>query len=219
MEMETRLARIEIEERADNTPKFRGYAALFETPTDIGGMFVEKIARGAFTDALNRSDVHALYNHNDNWVLGRNKSGTLTMREDEKGLYVEIDPPNTQQARDIMELVKRGDVDQMSFAFTMQGGAESWNDTSDGLPIRTITRVGELFDVTITPRGAYPQTNVAVRSLEEFRNKNKAQEQAQKNFNAAALRIRMKKDLASRTLQENGKGDAPKPISNNRQGD
>lgn len=203
MDKEIRLASFEVEERGEGqAPKFKGYAAVFDAEANIGGMFIEKIERGAFAHALTNSDIHAVYNHDSNFVLGRNKSGTLVLSEDEKGLYVEIDPPNTSQARDIMELVKRGDVDQMSFAFSMQGGAETWDDTGEDLPVRTIHKFGELFDVTITPRGAYSQTSIGLRSFEDFK-----KGQRQKNFNAAQSRIAKKKYLAER-LQEKSNAKA-----------
>jgi uncharacterized protein len=125
------LAGLGIEERKDNRPPtLRGYAAVFDTETDIAGYWREKLARGAFADAISKAsaDVHALFNHDPNLVLGRMKSGTLRLAEDDKGLTVEIDPPDTQDARDLLASIKRGDIDQMSFAFTMRGGVQSWDD-------------------------------------------------------------------------------------------
>jgi HK97 family phage prohead protease len=160
-----------------------GYAALFDNETEIAG-FKERIQRGAFKDALGGSDIHALYNHSYNIVLGRMKSGTLRVSEDDTGLRVEIDLPDTQQARDLEALMDRGDVDQMSFQFSMRGGVEEWDDNGD-MPLRTIKRVGEMFDVTVCPRGAYPDTSCALRSLEQHKRK--------KNFNAARLRKSLKR--------------------------
>lgn len=183
------LSGLSVEERAKGdgaAPMIVGYAAVFDTETDIGGMFCEKIAKGAFAEAITRSDVHALFNHDEDVVLGRLKAGTLRLAEDDVGLRVEIDPPDTQDARDLMASMKRGDIDQMSFAFTMLGGVQTWDDTGD-LPCRTIEKVGELYDVSVVTRGAYPTTEAAVRSLEDARR--------EKNFQAAALRIRRKMDL------------------------
>lgn len=186
------LAGLSIEERdAGDGAKRRivGYAAVFDTPTDIGGYFREQIRRGAFSDALKHSDVHALFNHNESVVLGRMKAGTLRLAEDAKGLKVEIDPPDTQDARDLMAKMKRGDIDQMSFAFTLRGGKQEWDESGD-LPMRTIVQVGELYDVSVVTRGAYPTTEAGVRSLDEAR-----KEQKRKNFTAAAHRLRMKANL------------------------
>lgn len=185
------LAGLEIEQRADAKPKMIGYAALFNVETDIGGFFREKVAPGAFADAIKNSDVHALFNHDDNIVLGRAKSGTLIMAEDARGLKVEIDPPDTQDVRDLMAKMKRGDIDQMSFAFTMRGGIQQWDESGE-TPLRIIEKVGDLYDVSVVTRGAYPTTEVGVRSLADFR--------AARNFQAASVRVRLKgtHDLMSR---------------------
>lgn len=195
MEREERIVTLELEERAESaTPKLVGYAAVFDTETSIGDFFREKIMRGAFAQAIAKSDIHALFNHDENIVLGRAKAGTLKLAEDHRGLKVEIDPPDTQDVRDLMAKMKRGDIDQMSFAFSMRGGVQKWDDSQDP-PLRTIERFGEIFDVSVVTRGAYPTTEVAVRALEKHR---KSQ-----NFSAARMRLRMKKDLALRE-RENG---------------
>jgi HK97 family phage prohead protease len=185
---------LHVEERADGKPPMLvGYAAVFDTETDIGGFFREKVKRGAFAPALPKSDVHALFNHDENIVLGRAKAGTLRMMEDDKGLRVEIDPPDTQDVRDLLVKMKRGDIDQMSFAFTMRGGKQEWDESGD-IPVRTIEEVGELYDVSVVTRGAYPTTEVAVRSLEEHRETVRKEQ----NSHAAARRVRMKMDLGLR---------------------
>jgi len=191
------LTGLKIEERkANQPPTLKGYAAIFDTETDIAGLYREKISKGAFSDAISKAsaDVHALFNHDDNVVLGRMKTGTLRMAEDERGLGVEIDPPDTQDARDLIEKIKRGDIDQMSFAFTMRGGMQSWDDGQTP-PLRTIQKVGELYDVSVVTRGAYPTTEIGVdagkRSLEEYRDA----QRRKSNFSAAALRIARRIDL------------------------
>jgi HK97 family phage prohead protease len=194
IEREIRLAcGLAIEQRrASAPPTLRGYAAVFDSETDIAGMFRERIARGAFADAITKAsaDVHALFNHDPNLVLGRMKAGTLRIAEDDKGLSVEIDPPDTQDARDLIAKIERGDIDQMSFAFTMRGGRQSWDDSRKP-PLRTIEQVGDLYDVSVVTRGAYPTTDVGVRSLSEYRDGLRRQ----LNFSAAALRVRRKMDL------------------------
>lgn len=191
MSREVRIATaLTVEQRADgDPPKMVGYAAVFGVETDIGGMFREKVARGAFVDAIGKSDIHALFNHDESFVLGRAKAGTLSLAEDDKGLRVEITPPDTQQVRDLIASMKRGDIDQMSFGFTMQGGKQSWDETTEP-PLRTIEKVGELYDVSVVTRGAYPTTEVAVRSLEEARKSH--------NRIAAIIRIRRKMNLEQR---------------------
>jgi HK97 family phage prohead protease len=200
LEREIRLlSGLALEARRDNgAPTMVGYAAVFDTETDIAGIFREKILRGAFADAISKAsaDVHALFNHDDNLVLGRMRSGTLRLAEDQKGLKVEIDPPDTQDVRDLMVKMKRGDIDQMSFAFTMRGGVQTWDESREP-PLRIIERVGELYDVSVVTRGAYPTTEVGVRSLEECR---KARQPA---FRPAALRSRLARtlDLKVRTAR------------------
>jgi uncharacterized protein len=183
------------ERKVGQPPTLRGYAAVFDTETDIAGYWREKLARGAFADAISKAsaDVHALFNHDANLVLGRMKAGTLRLAEDERGLTVEIDPPDTQDARDLIAKIRRGDIDQMSFAFTMRGGTQIWDD-SQTPPLRTIEKVGELFDVSVVTRGAYPTTEIGVRSLEEYRDARRRHQ----NFRAASMRIRLKADLGLR---------------------
>lgn len=141
-----------------------GYAAVYNTlSVDLGGMR-EMIAPGAFARSLT-GDVRALYDHDTGLVLGRTKSGTLKLYDDDKGLRVEVSPPNTAMARSIVESIRRGDVDQMSFGFrTLR---DRWTSQGD-IAIRTLEEV-ELFEVSFVAFPAYPDTSAAVRSLEEWR--------------------------------------------------
>jgi HK97 family phage prohead protease len=150
--------------RADgDKPKITGYAALFNAVTDLG-MFREQIAPGAFSASLAKpDDVRALWNHDPNIVLGRNTAGTLTLSEDERGLRIEIDPPDTQWGRDAVTSIRRGDVSQMSFGFFTH--RESWDYEQN---MRTLEEV-ELFDVSPVTFPAYADTTVAVRSMEHGR--------------------------------------------------
>jgi HK97 family phage prohead protease len=159
---------VQLEQRDGQPAKIRGYAAVFnQLSEDLGG-FREQLTTGAFSDAIGNSDVRALINHDSNLVLGRNKSETLTMREDANGLYVEITPPDTQAARDLVELMKRGDVNQMSFAFTVSREDQTWTRDGTGPWIRTIKRVNRLYDVSVVTYPAYPQTSAAVRELQHL---------------------------------------------------
>ena len=120
-DMETRAGiELRIEQDEETSPKIVGYAAVFDTLSgDLGG-FREKIARGAFADSLaNNDEVHALYNHDSNILLGRRGAGTLRLLEDDHGLRIEIDPPNTTDGNNVVELLRRGDLASMSFGFTM----------------------------------------------------------------------------------------------------
>lgn len=182
------LSGLKIEKREDGEdyiPKITGYAAIFDSETVIGGSdwgFREKIAKGAFTEALRTSDVRALFNHEEEYVLGRTKSGTLRLMEDDRGLKVEIDPPDTQDAKDLIKRMQRGDIDQMSFAFTMESGIQTWDETGD-MPLRIIEKVGELLDVSVVTYPAYPETEAAARSLAATR-----KERQRHNYTNAAKR-------------------------------
>lgn len=149
----------------DETRKIEGHAAVFDKLSEDLGFFREKIAPGAFKNA-DKNDVRALFNHDPNFVLGRNTSGTLRLEEDKTGLKVEIDPPDTTFARDLAVSIERGDISQMSFGFRVV--KEKWEHGKDGdLDIRTLTEV-ELFDVSPVTFPAYPQTDVGVRNLSEI---------------------------------------------------
>jgi HK97 family phage prohead protease len=152
---------------ADATRKMVGYAARFDTKADIMGLFQERIAPGAFTRAIGNDDVRALVNHDPSLLLGRNKSGTLALTQDNAGLRFEITPPDTQLARDLMVSMERGDINQCSFGFIAT--REEWDETGD-VPVRTLLEV-ELFDVSIVTYPAYDETSAAVRSLESWRSR------------------------------------------------
>lgn len=149
------------------TPMMRGHAAVFnELSGDLGG-FREQIIPGAFAEAIETDDVRALINHDSNFVLGRNRAGTLAMREDVRGLAVEITPPDTAFARDLIVSMERGDVTQMSFAFRIRPNGEDWAKNDDGVWVRSVKRV-RLYDVSVVTYPAYTQTDVAMRSLDAF---------------------------------------------------
>lgn len=159
---------VRVDQAEGEAPVIRGYAALFnQLSEDLGG-FREQLATGAFSEAIGNSDVRALVNHDPNLVLGRNKAGTLVMREDASGLLVEINPPDTQAARDLLAVMRRGDVNQMSFAFTVAREDQTWTRDGTGPWLRTIKRVSRLFDVSVVTYPAYPQTSAAVRALQEL---------------------------------------------------
>lgn len=145
-----------------------GYAAVFNSLSEDLGGFREKIDPGAFKSALANSDCRALFNHDSNFVLGRQSSKTLRLKEDKTGLLMECDLPDTQFARDLMVSVNRGDITQQSFGFTVK--VDEWEeDRSTGKTTRTLKEINELFDVSPVTFPAYPDTTVAKRSLDEFK--------------------------------------------------
>lgn len=144
-----------------------GYAAIFNSETQIGDYFREVVRPGAFTGAVQSDDVRALVNHDPSLVLGRTAAGTLTLTEDAKGLRYRVTLPNTTIARDLMASIKRGDISQSSFAF--QVTKMSWGERAAGqLPLRQIEEV-KLFDVSPVTYPAYDATSVSARAVAEAR--------------------------------------------------
>lgn len=143
-----------------------GYAAVFEKYSADLGYFREKIQRGAFTKAIASCDVRALVNHDPNCLIGRKSAGTLRMSEDEIGLRVEIDLPDTNVGRDTAESIRRGDMQGQSFSFTT--GIDQW-DWSGETALRTLVEVDQLFDVGPVCFPAYEETSVAMRSFNTSR--------------------------------------------------
>lgn len=164
-ETERRVVTLPVEARSVEGEPLRlvGYGAMFDSETEIAGLFRERIERGAFTDAVGRDDVRALFNHDPNFVLGRTSSGTLTLTEDGSGLLYDVVPPNTTWASDLMVSVKRGDISQSSFAFSVD--EDSWDYPKGQMPMRTI-RKARLYDVSPVTYPAYESTTVSARSRE-----------------------------------------------------
>ncbi len=147
----------------DGKPKIIGHAAVFNSLSEDLGGFREKIAPGAFRKTIREADIRALINHDSNLVLGRNKSGTLKLKEDADGLYIENDPPDTTYANDLLVVMERGDVNQMSFMF--QVIKDQWDEDLEKKEYtRTLIEV-KLYDVSVVTFPAYPATDASVRSL------------------------------------------------------
>lgn len=156
------LTELRAEGEGDGPKKIHGYAAVFNSwSVDLGG-FRERIAPGAFAQTIQGADVRALFNHDPNYVLGRTKSGTLSLREDSKGLATEVDPPDAQWARDLVTSISRGDIDQMSFGFRTV--KDQWAAQDKALQERTLLEV-ELVDVSFVTYPAYARTSAGVRTL------------------------------------------------------
>lgn len=144
-----------------------GYAAVFNSwSNDLGG-FVERIDPKAFEGVLGQRDVRALVDHNWEKVLGRESAGTLELSVDERGLKYKINLPDTTLGRDLSVLIKRGDIQENSFAFTVRD--DKWEEREDGSYERTITQVDNLFEVSIVSLPAYNDAKIALRTLDQVK--------------------------------------------------
>lgn len=139
--------------------KLTGYVARFDKEARIGS-FVEVIRRGAFAPSLaTGKDILALADHDPKAVLGRTRTGTLELREDEHGLAFTLELPDTQAGRDLVALAERGDLGGCSFGFTVKPEGERWDGN------RRELRCVELHEVSIVQSWpAYADTEVNLRS-------------------------------------------------------
>lgn len=146
----------------------KGYAIVFNTLSENLGGFKERI-RPEFVDRTLREglDVRALIDHDSGKVIGRISAGTLKLQKDRRGLRSVISPPNTSYANDLIESVDRGDISGMSFAFRTTPDGEDWSE-EDGLLIRDVLD-GWIREVSVVSFPAYPDTSVALRSLDAFK--------------------------------------------------
>lgn len=167
-----------------------GYALLFDTQSDALP-FDEVIERGALDGVIEKSDVFALLNHSqDRGVLARSKkgSGSLTLSVDSKGLKYRFEAPRTALGDELLENIKRGEVDESSFAFTV--AQDKWEKQSNGRWKRSVQKMEEIFDVSPVYNAAYSATSVYTRGKEqaeqELRNQ---QEKEQKKLDEYYNRI------------------------------
>ena len=161
----------------DNKNKrIEGYPVIFNSSTDIGGYFFERIERGAF-DECDLSDVLFFVNHDCNKIpLARSrKTGNSTMKlsVEEKGLFIsaDLDVENNQDARSLHSAVARGDIDGMSFAFRIK--EQRWENLDSKQPTRIITKFAKVFEVSAVNNPAYKDTDISARdkvALENAKN-------------------------------------------------
>ena len=164
-DIERRATGVEVAElRAsdDGAPRLEGYAAVFNSRTDLH-WFTEELAPGAFSGVLG-DDVRALFNHSPDHVLGRTKAGTLRIAQDERGLRYSVDiDPEDPDAMQLHRRVRRGDITGSSFSFVV--AEDQWDHEQDP-PHRTIVRVGQLYDVAPVTFPAYDAAQVSARARE-----------------------------------------------------
>ena len=147
-----------------------GYALLFNVDSQPmwGGDLIERIAPTALDGVLERSDVLCLMNHDESrGVLARWRKGegSLSLTVDEKGLRYAFDAPQTALGDELIEALKRGDIAESSFAFTVE--KDNWERKEDGMYVRTIVQIRQLYDVSPVYYPAYEDTSVALRSLND----------------------------------------------------
>jgi len=151
-----------------------GYAATFNSWSKNLGGFREQIAAGAFKRSIQqKADVKMLFNHAPDNILGRTKSGTLRLMEDGRGLRFMCQlNKDSQQHRDLWGAVKRGDISECSFAFTVPAGGQIWSEgrdseTGETIALRTLTDV-DLVDVSVVTYPAYDETSADARHAVEL---------------------------------------------------
>ena len=150
----------------------QGYAVVFDSWTDIsswGEIWKECIRKGAFTQSLKENSILALYNHDFNNVLTR-KDVNMKLVEDDKGLYFEIELPDTTQGNDLYELIDKGIVNQCSFSGYVRKNL--WSEDNGGNVLREILEI-DLIEITITPIPAYEVTEAEVKRSREIKSTSK----------------------------------------------
>lgn len=157
----------------DGKKYIEGYASVFEQRSKLiaegGKVFNEVIERGAFDEVLADSpDVIHTRNHNSDSIMGRTVSGTLELSVDDYGLKYRVEVPNVSYANDTYELVKRGDMFENSFIFSVNEEGQSWSRNEAGENLRSIQKVSHLYDVSVVTSGAYANTDVAARECKNF---------------------------------------------------
>lgn len=161
-----------------------GYAVVFNSQSEDLG-FYETINPTAITEeVLKRSDVFCLFNHDQDKVLARSKYGTgsLQLQLDEQGLKYTFTAPNTDLGDELLEYLRRGDIDSSSFAFTVSTdeGSEVWTTGTDGKQYREILKIDELHDVSPVWNPAYTSTSVSQRTLDKLNQLREMQDEKEK---------------------------------------
>ena len=150
----------------DKDPLLEGHIAVFNQLSDDLGGWREKIEPGAFAETIKTQDIRALWNHENDLVLGRNTAGTLELKEDDIGLAFKNRPPDTTWFRDRVVSLKRKDVTGSSFGFYTD--ADEWSSLPDGTRVRTLKKVTLVEVSPGVTFPAYPQTDVAMRALRQL---------------------------------------------------
>ncbi|MEG7934979.1 HK97 family phage prohead protease [Bacillus mobilis] len=169
--------KIEIREDDNGNRTLTGYAVKWEKKSLVMGYyrkFREQFKNGAFTESLQNDDQRFLWSHDTSKVLGRTKNNTLRLSEDAVGLRFELDLPNTTLGNDTYESIKRGDVDGVSFGFSMI--TQDIEEPDDDLMLRTVTKA-KLLEVSAVAFPAYPDSEVSARGYDPYKNHMEEREQ------------------------------------------
>lgn len=169
--MERRFQTVEMRAVEDDKMIVEGYAVVYDQETDLG-YFRERIAKGAATNALKRSNEYFLFNHDSNQPLARRKNGTLEATEDDKGVFIRADLSKSSRGPALYSDIKSGLIDKMSFVFTV--AAETWEEKTGETDLRTITEFDQLFDYSPVTYPAYEQTDLMARSAEKIAEEHRA---------------------------------------------
>jgi len=167
-----------------------GYAAVFNSRSKLlmenREMFYEELSPGAFRNVLDSKglDVYLTFNHSRDLVMARTTNGSLTLKEDDKGLFFRAQIPNVSYANDTWELVKNETFFENSFAFVVDSDGFRWDTTEDDVPLRIVQNVKRLYDVSVVTNGAYSETSVEARDLPNYEEE---QEEENEKINFEAL--------------------------------
>ena len=162
--LELDVSKLRVEKREDGSSNISGYAAVFDKDSEDMG-FIERIDRKAFNEAIPKSDVRGLQNHDPNFIFAR--SGVnLTLKADKVGLHMDVSPLTTSTYKMVEENIRSGLITQQSFAFTVD--EDEWNED---FTRRTIKKIGQIFDVSVVTYPAYADTSVALRSMNAAKEK------------------------------------------------
>ncbi|MEH6983957.1 HK97 family phage prohead protease [Priestia megaterium] len=168
MKMELRVQNAELRSSSDGSMTVSGYVNKTEQLSEILGVtkrFKEKIAKGAFTKAIQNApkDIHFLAEHNNKQILASTRNGSLQLKEDSQGLWISATIAPTSWGKDYYELIKSGIYQNMSFGF--RSISDSWKSIGANLYERTISEL-ELFEVSVVRDPAYSQSTIVARSIE-----------------------------------------------------
>jgi len=188
-------AELVVETRANGREAIRGLAIPYNRlSVDLGG-FRERILPGAFDKILSRQrgkqEIVSYFNHDSNWLLGRESAGTLEITSDERGISYVVEPPDTQAGRDVLALVRSRNLRGSSFAFTVAPrGGERFTTDENGRAIREVVEASGLYEMGPVVTPAYSSTSVAVamRSYEAWLAEQTQEPAAQADCSRSALR-------------------------------